>query len=85
MLMLQIAISCAIIQQKMVYYENVVFDNLSELWADDMLYTMPVLDAGIPTILNDLLKRSDLELFFVTERQLKRPEKTIKIMVFNHI
>ncbi len=59
-------------------YEKIVYDKLDELWGNDMLYTMPVLDKGIPGILNTLLSRPDLDLFFVTERKLKQPEKTFK-------
>ena len=60
-----------------IYDENIV-NNLQELWGDDMLYSMPVLDAGMPYILNTLLKRPDLDIAFVTERKLKQPEKTFK-------
>lgn len=57
--------------------ENVC-NNLRELWADDMLYSMPLIDKGIPHILNSLLQRPDLDIAFVTERRLKQPEKTFK-------
>ena len=59
-------------------YDEKVCDNLRELWGDDMLYTMPVLDKRIPYILNTLLQRPDLEIAFVTERRLKQPEKTFQ-------
>ena len=59
-------------------YDEKVWNNLVELWGDDMLYSMPVLDAGMPYILNTLLKRHDLDIAFVTERKLKQPEKTFR-------
>ncbi|MBR3511258.1 MAG: DUF2608 domain-containing protein [Alphaproteobacteria bacterium] len=58
-----------------IYDENVC-QNLIDLWSSDALYRMPVLDPGIPYILNSLMKRSDMEILFVTERRLKQPEKT---------
>ena len=59
-------------------YDESVCNNLRELWGDDMLYTMPVLDAGMPYILNTLLARPDMDICFVTERKLKQPGKTFK-------
>lgn len=53
-------------------------DNLIDLWASDMLYTMPVLDKQMPYILNNLMKQPNVEVFFVTERRLKQPEKTFR-------
>ena len=50
--------------------------NLIDLWADDMLYQMSVLDKGMPFILNALMANKDYEILFVTERRLKQPEKT---------
>ena len=41
-----------------------------------MLYTMPVLDPGIPEILNKLMARPELDILFVTERKYKQPAKT---------
>ncbi len=57
-------------------YSPQVCDNLVQLWSDDFLYTMPVLDAKIPYILNGLMANPKHEVFFVTERRLKQPEKT---------
>ena len=57
-------------------YDESVCDHLCDLWADDMLYKMPVLDKKIPHILNVLMARPDMEIFFVTERRLKQPQKT---------
>ena len=51
-------------------------ETLRDLFGHDMLYTMPVLDPGMPDILNNLMQRSDLEILFVTERKYKQPEKT---------
>lgn len=52
--------------------------NLIDLWADDMLYQMSVLDKGMPYILNTLMANKDYEILFVTERRLKQPEKTFR-------
>lgn len=57
-------------------YCPAVVDNLLELFGDDLLYTMPVLDSGIPAILNNLMSRPDLDVLFVTERKYKQPQKT---------
>ena len=58
-------------------YDNIaVIENLSNLFGDDLLYSMPVLDKKIHYLLNDLLARPDLEVLFVTERKYKQPEKT---------
>lgn len=59
-------------------YEEQVCCNLIDLWASDYLYTMPVLDKKIPQILNKLMAQPDTEVFFVTERLLKQPEKSFK-------
>ncbi len=59
-------------------YDKKVCDNLVDLWASDFLYTMPVLDKEIPYILNGLMSQRDMEVFFVTERRLKQPEKTFR-------
>ena len=59
-------------------YDEKVCEHLRELWADDMLYSMPVLDKKIPYILNDLMKRPDMDILFVTERRLKQPQKTFQ-------
>ena len=59
-------------------YEEEVCHNLIDLWSSDYLYTMPVLDEKIPQILNNLMAQKDTEVFFVTERLLKQPEKSFK-------
>ena len=59
-------------------YTPEICDNLENLWASDILYEMPVLDPGIPYILNSLIKRPDMKILFVTERRLKQPEKTFQ-------
>ena len=58
------------------YNNAAVVENLLELFGDDLLYKMPVLDREIPYILNKLIVRRDLDVLFVTERKLKQPEKT---------
>lgn len=58
-----------------IYSEKMV-KILRELFGDDMLYTLPVLDSGIPGILNQLMASPDLEILFVTERKYKQPAKT---------
>lgn len=58
-------------------YDNAaVIDNLLELFGDDMLYSMPLLDKNIPYVLNNLLADSSYDILFVTERMHKQPEKT---------
>ena len=59
-------------------YDEVVVKRIFELFNDDFLYTMPLLDKKIPYILNDLMQRPDLEVLFVTERVLKQPQKTFQ-------
>lgn len=58
------------------YNNDVLVNHLLELFGDDLLYTMPVLDQGMPYILNNLMARPDLDVLFVTERKYKQPEKT---------
>ena len=57
-------------------YSEEMVATLRDLFGHDMLYTMPVLDPGMPEILNNLMTRPDLEILFVTERKYKQPEKT---------
>ena len=59
-------------------YDESVCGHLRDLWADDMLYSMTVLDKKIPHILNVLMERPDIEVLFVTERKLKQPQKTFQ-------
>ena len=58
------------------YNNETVVNNLLELFGDDMLYQMPLLDKNIPYILNNLLKNPEYEILFVTERMHKQPSKT---------
>ena len=58
------------------YTNKTVVNNLLELFGDDMLYQMPVLDKNIPYILNNLLKNPAYDILFVTERMHKQPAKT---------
>ena len=58
------------------YDNDAVISNLLELFGDDMLYQMPVLDKNIPYILNCLLKNPEYDILFVTERMHKQPIKT---------
>ena len=57
-------------------YDPVIADNIIALFSDDILYQMPVLDSGIPMIINSLIARPDMDVVFVTERRLKQPQKT---------
>ena len=61
---------------KETYDNEAVINNLLELFGDDMLYSMPLLDKNIPYILNNLLSDSAYDILFVTERMYKQPEKT---------
>lgn len=61
---------------KEAYNNETVINNLLELFGDDMLYQMPLLDKNIPYILNNLLKNPEYEILFVTERMHKQPTKT---------
>ena len=58
------------------YSNETVVNNLLELFGDDMLYQMPLLDKNIPYILNSLLKNPEYDILFVTERMHKQPAKT---------
>ncbi len=60
------------------YSNDTVVNNLLELFGDDMLYTMPVLDKNIPYILNNIMLRPEYEVLFVTERMHKQPAKTFE-------
>lgn len=48
------------------------------LFCDDELYRTPLLDKNIPNVLNNLMKRQDTQVLFVTERRLKQPIKTFQ-------
>lgn len=58
------------------YNNETVINNLLELFGDDMLYQMPLLDKNIPYILNNLMKNPEYDILFVTERMHKQPAKT---------
>ena len=45
------------------YSNETVVNNLLELFGDDMLYQMPLLDKNIPYILNSLLKNPEYGRF----------------------
>lgn len=57
------------------YPPNVV-SRLFELFKDDSLYTMPLISAEYPIILNSILRDPRYETFFVTQRRLQQPEKS---------
>lgn len=58
-------------------YDNPdVVNNLLELFGDDVLYQMPVLDKNIPYVLNSLIENPGYDVLFVTERMYKQPTKT---------
>lgn len=57
-------------------YSVTIAQKMEELFRDDALYATPLLDKKIPAILNSLMERPDLEVFFVTERRTKQPLKT---------
>ncbi len=59
-------------------FDVCVVENLRRLFKDDYLYTMKVLDERLPSVLNSLMQRPDLQISFVTERLLKQPFKTFK-------
>lgn len=62
-------------------YDADVCEYLYALWSDDMLYTMPVFDKQIPSMINDLIQSDDYKVIFVTQRMLKQPEKTFQQLV----
>ena len=57
-------------------YSPKVADILMDLFQSDSLYEMPLVYPKIPQVLNDLMARKDIQLFFVTERVKKQPIKT---------
>ena len=59
-------------------YPANVAARLWELFADDDLYKTPIISQEYPAILNNLLKNSKFDVFFVTQRILKQPEKSFK-------
>ena len=59
-------------------YPSNVTARLFELFADDSLYTMPLISAEYPMILNNILKNNKYETFFVTQRVLQQPQKSFQ-------
>lgn len=57
-------------------YDANVTARLFELFRDDSLYTMPLISAEYPMILNNILQDPRHETFFVTQRVLQQPEKS---------
>lgn len=57
-------------------YPPNVTARLLELFADDSLYTMPLISAEYPVILNNVLNNNNYETFFVTQRMLQQPQKS---------
>ena len=57
-------------------YPKEVADRMLELFAEDVLYTMPIINKKYVNIINDLIKNKEHEIYFVTERRLKQPEKS---------
>ena len=57
-------------------YDDIIIKKLFEFFVSDILYTMPLIDKKIPTILNGLMQNPDLQIFFVTQRVAKNPNKT---------
>ena len=57
-------------------YPKNVATRLWELFSDDILYTTPIISREYPVILNNLLKNSKYDVFFVTQRVLKQPKKS---------
>lgn len=57
-------------------YPANVCARLLELFKDDSLYTMPLISAEYPVILNNLLRNPKYEVSFVTQRRLQQPEKS---------
>lgn len=59
-------------------YPANVTARLFELFADDSLYTMPLISAEYPIILNNILNNDKYETFFVTQRVLQQPQKSFR-------
>lgn len=60
------------------YPDYVVEYLYNYLFGHDMLYTMPIQNRQLAIMLNDLIKNSEHEILFVTERKLKQPLKTFQ-------
>ena len=78
-------------------YPKEVADRMLELFAEDVLYTMPIINKEYAKIVNSLIENKEHQIYFVTERRLKQPEKSyqqilmvvlkqvlIKFMIENH-
>jgi len=59
-------------------FDSNITNRLFDLFKDNLLYTMPLLDNRLPSILNSLMKQPDLKILFVTQRLLKQPFKSFK-------
>lgn len=59
-------------------YNEPVVSILMDLFQSDYLYEMPIMHPTIPGVLNNLMQKPGIELFFVTERLKKQPEKTFQ-------
>lgn len=59
-------------------YDEQIASRLIELFQSDYLYQMPVMYPKIPQVLNGLMQRPDIDMFFVTERTKKQPDKTFR-------
>ena len=57
-------------------YPKEVADRMLELFAEDVLYTMPIINKKYAKIVNGLIESSEHQVYFVTERRLKQPEKS---------
>lgn len=57
-------------------YSLPIANKMVNLFKDDALYQTPLLDKNMPNILNNLMKRPNMRVLFVTERFLKQPLKT---------
>lgn len=59
-------------------YPANVTARLLELFADDSLYTMPLISQEYPAILNSILRDPKYQVSFVTQRRLQQPEKSFR-------
>lgn len=57
-------------------YPEHIAKKLLELFGDDCLYNMPLLDEEIPYIINNIMDNNNFNVSFVTERLKKQPIKT---------
>lgn len=59
-------------------YSHQIASRMMQLFADDALYNMPLIDDKVPEMLNNLMTRHGTQVLFVTQRVLKQPVKTFK-------